>query len=271
MQNGSQYVLDRMMKNLEDLRPEIECLNVKAMKKKKNDGSSSASSSESSDSDMGKPMDMPALRKRKNSPAVAVAAQTSAPENRTHSIPPVHAEPLSQTHTEMVILPLFHSAERKPPQVEEPAIVAACCTANSASPVTAQEIYRRGPIEPKDTLSGRVIVDATSSSPPSPDISVFMEANTRAVIEVCTIGKCKRGGSQQILASLQALPESPDVSVTSCKCMGKCKSAPNVRVKNDEGRTQVHSYVSVDDVDTLVALHLGGPLLARVDYGVAAT
>ncbi|KAG0504353.1 hypothetical protein KC19_6G026800 [Ceratodon purpureus] len=298
----SQLILDRIMRNLEDLQEEVESLNAKAMKKKKKDGSSSSSSSssESSDSaDMGEALDMRALRKRKISgkytrAALPAAAQTS----ESNSIPTVHIETFLQTHAvaEAATLPSFLSAEGNStgmasavsgsdnPQEGEPAIVAQiralCSTPNSPTSATTREIYRRGPIELKDTPSGRVIVDATSPSPDS--IPVSTDVSTSGKIEVCTVGKCKRGGSHEILASLQEyIPESSDIQVTSCKCMGKCKSAPNVRVKTSEGQTRVHSHVSVDDVETLLELHFGEQssasqssampmLFARVDSGIAA-
>jgi len=200
-----QGVLERIIKNLEDLQAEVESLNVKSKKKKS--GPPRSSSSESSD--------------------IGMAERLLAARSTRNLV-----------------------------EDEEPAIVAQiralCSTANPSS----REIYSRGPIELKDTPAGRVIVDTISSSLLSSLVDPV--SSTSGTMEVCTVGKCKRGGSQQILASLQGcIPESSSISLTSCKCMGKCKSAPNVRVRNSEGQTQIHSHVSMDDVDALLEMHFG--------------
>jgi NADH:ubiquinone oxidoreductase subunit E len=113
--------------------------------------------------------------------------------------------------------------------------------------------------------------------------TVPAEVSTSGQVEVCMGGKCKKGGAQQILASLQgSIPESSNISVTSCKCMGKCKGAANVRVTKDDGASQLHSHVVPDDVDTLLEFHFGLgasvgsqsgdvrlPVYARIDSGLA--
>lgn len=247
-------VLERIIKNLEDLQAEIESLNIKAKKKKYG---SSSFSSETGDFDMAKAVDMQAPCKSNKSAKHARAPIAVASDTFT-SISPSATEAMRS-----VMLPPFHSAEQiaaarstsDDVEEEEPAIVAQiralCSTANSPT----RETFSRGPIELKDTPVGRVIVDTISTSLPS---LVIPFPSTSGTIEVCTVGKCRRGGSQEILASLQGcIPESFSISVTECKCMGKCKSAPNVRVKNSERQVQVHNYVSVDDIDTLLELHFG--------------
>ena len=306
----SNPVMEQMIKNLQDLQAEVECLNVKAKKMKSGSSSSSSSSSssessesdvgeaiaemkplkvkgkkkngslssssissssESSDGDMGKAVDMRALRKSRDSVKemsvpVSMAGQAVpipiAPEETSSQATSAGVEAVSP------VMPSSLLSERIAAGIsaavstssylleEEPAIVtqirALCSTASVSTSANTKEIYSRGPIELKETPSGRVIVDTASVSP------VLTDASISGKIDVCTVGKCRRGGSQQILASLQeSIPESSNISVTSCKCMGKCKSAPNVRVENSEGQTQLHSHVSVDDVDTLLQFHFG--------------
>ncbi|CAN4104637.1 unnamed protein product [Withania somnifera] len=48
-------------------------------------------------------------------------------------------------------------------------------------------------------------------------------------IEVCMGGKCKRSGAGEILEELQRVV-GMEAAVSGCKCMGKCKVGPNVRV-----------------------------------------
>lgn len=209
-------MLERIIKNLENLQAEVESLNVKAKKKKSGSSSSSSSSSESSDGDMGEAVDMRALRKNKNFAKhtwapVALAGQNSASDNSSSSISVAPVETLASAHVvteamSSVMLPPFHLAERIAAALstsddvkeEEPAIVAQiralCSTANSA-PASTREIYSRGPIELRDTSGGRVIMDTTSSSFPSLVIPVSRDVVTGCTIEVCTVGKCKRGGS----------------------------------------------------------------------------
>jgi NADH:ubiquinone oxidoreductase subunit E len=54
-------------------------------------------------------------------------------------------------------------------------------------------------------------------------------------IGVCIREKCRKGGAQRLMASLQErIPEAAKIFFTSCKCMGKCRSAANIRVQKDE-------------------------------------
>jgi len=84
-------------------------------------------------------------------------------------------------------------------------------------------------------------------------------------IEVCMGGKCKKLGGPTLMMEFQRLA-GDDTVVVGCKCMGKCKSAPNVRVMNGESvnddslRTPsnpVVSGVSLEDVELIVANYLG--------------
>ncbi|CAH9094396.1 unnamed protein product [Cuscuta epithymum] len=60
-----------------------------------------------------------------------------------------------------------------------------------------------------------------------------MGSRTMKLFEVCMGGKCKKSGAQAILEELQnAVVGVPDVSVCGCKCMGKCKVGPNVRLSS---------------------------------------
>lgn len=168
--------------------------------------------------------------------------------------------------------PSLHSAERGAPeavtvggaQEEEPAI--AVSTSTSAN---MRETYTIGRIEAKETPS----VD--TPLPSNVVAAVCTDASAGGKIEVCTGGKCRKGGSQQILASLQeSIPGSSNISVTSSKCLKNCKAAPNLRVTNCEGKTQLHSHVSMEDIGTLLGLHFGNQgnavsnLFASIDSGV---
>lgn len=84
-------------------------------------------------------------------------------------------------------------------------------------------------------------------------------------IEVCMGGKCKKLGGPALMEEFQRVMDD-DTVVVGCKCMGKCKSAPNVRVMNGENvnddsvRTPsnpILTGVSLEDVELIVANYLG--------------
>ncbi|MCL7045728.1 hypothetical protein MKW94_030009 [Papaver nudicaule] len=54
-------------------------------------------------------------------------------------------------------------------------------------------------------------------------------------IEVCMGGKCKKSGAAELLQEFEKRVggvEGGSVAVVGCKCMGKCRDGPNVRVLN---------------------------------------
>ena len=80
-------------------------------------------------------------------------------------------------------------------------------------------------------------------------------------IQVCMGGKCKKSGSNQLLAAFEATVNNSgigcEVQVVGCKCMGKCRNAPNVRVQKEEDGNQLHMGVGIGDVDLIVGHHFG--------------
>ncbi|PKA53906.1 hypothetical protein AXF42_Ash011386 [Apostasia shenzhenica] len=80
-------------------------------------------------------------------------------------------------------------------------------------------------------------------------------------IEVCVGGKCKKSGAMELLQEFEK-KIGIEGAVVGCKCMGKCRQGPNVRVMNhnmmpDElGETPQNPLcigVGLDDVGTIVA------------------
>jgi hypothetical protein len=139
---------------------------------------------------------------------------------------------------------------------EEPEIVAQiralCNSANVGRGSVTLE--RRGSPRVQVMPDTPTTPPAWPSLPPAETRQVEMTGN----IEVCMGKKCKRGGAQQLLESFQEnIPEASNISVTSCKCMGKCKTAANIRVRKDEAEPQLHSHVLQEDVGTLLELHFG--------------
>lgn len=82
-------------------------------------------------------------------------------------------------------------------------------------------------------------------------------------MEVCMGGNCKKSGAVELLEELEKMVGT-EGAVVGCKCMGKCKKGPNVRVLNNkvEGfagpRTGgLCTGVGLKDVGAIVADFLG--------------
>ncbi|KAL3508021.1 hypothetical protein ACH5RR_033403 [Cinchona calisaya] len=74
-------------------------------------------------------------------------------------------------------------------------------------------------------------------------------------IEVCMGGKCKKSGAAALLGEFQKLV-GIEGAVSGCKCMGKCRDGPNVRILNDPVKTASNPLcigVGLEDVDSIVA------------------
>ncbi|KAI9195177.1 hypothetical protein LWI28_012429 [Acer negundo] len=78
-------------------------------------------------------------------------------------------------------------------------------------------------------------------------------------IQVCMGGKCKKSGGGALLEEFQRLmgvEGAVDVEVVGCKCMGKCKNAPNVKLSNSVDDTPANPLfigVGLEDVGGIVA------------------
>ncbi|KDP28340.1 hypothetical protein JCGZ_14111 [Jatropha curcas] len=81
-------------------------------------------------------------------------------------------------------------------------------------------------------------------------------------IEICMGGKCKKMGAIALLEEFEK-KVGKEGAVVGCKCMGKCKNAPNVKVSNCSTGLQGESTLSLcmgvglEDVDAIVANLLG--------------
>ncbi|KAE9455036.1 hypothetical protein C3L33_13072, partial [Rhododendron williamsianum] len=53
-------------------------------------------------------------------------------------------------------------------------------------------------------------------------------------VEVCMGGKCKKSGAASLLDEFQRVLGA-EASIVGCKCMGKCRGGPNVRILNYSG------------------------------------
>ncbi|KAJ1403005.1 Thioredoxin-like superfamily [Sesbania bispinosa] len=90
-------------------------------------------------------------------------------------------------------------------------------------------------------------------------------------IEVCMGNKCKRSGAAALLQEFERVVGAEGGAVVGCKCMGKCKSGPNVRIQNSVDHDLAEGLndsvkipanplcigVGLEDVDTIVGRFLG--------------
>lgn len=101
--------------------------------------------------------------------------------------------------------------------------------------------------------------------------NIMLETNAEAVvkavenkIEVCMGGKCKKSGATELLAELDRTV-GVEGAVVGCKCMGKCRDGPNVRVVNERSsgeeikvaRNPLCMGVSLEDVGAIVSNFFG--------------
>ncbi|KAL2338866.1 hypothetical protein Fmac_013312 [Flemingia macrophylla] len=104
-------------------------------------------------------------------------------------------------------------------------------------------------------------------------------------IEVCMGGKCKKSGAAALLQEFERVVGVEGGAVVACKCMGKCKTAPNVRVQSSVDHSlaqglgdsvKIPAYplcigVGLEDVDAIVARILGEDNTDLGFAGAAAT
>ncbi|KAF9592909.1 hypothetical protein IFM89_018625 [Coptis chinensis] len=108
---------------------------------------------------------------------------------------------------------------------------------------------------------GRSRTESSSAEKNSSAVESFAER-----IDVCMGGKCKKFGAAALLKELER-KIGVEGAVVRCKCMGKCKTAPNVRVSSKRNKGQDDSVtitknplflgVGLEDVDTIVANFVG--------------
>lgn len=84
-------------------------------------------------------------------------------------------------------------------------------------------------------------------------------------IEICMGGKCKKMGALALLEEFER-KVGKEGNVMGCKCMGKCKNGPNVRIQNESAKASVEPLINplslcigvgLEDVDAIVRNLLG--------------
>ncbi|XVF72839.1 hypothetical protein PTKIN_Ptkin12aG0152900 [Pterospermum kingtungense] len=111
---------------------------------------------------------------------------------------------------------------------------------------------------------------SSSQSKDDQSNSLVEETSSTKKIEICMGGKCKKLGAAALLEEFER-KVGDEATVVACKCMGKCKTAPNVRVLSSPGRTEAKGNedsvrpginptctgVGLQDVDLIIANLMG--------------
>ncbi|XP_022138132.1 diacylglycerol O-acyltransferase 3, cytosolic [Momordica charantia] len=104
------------------------------------------------------------------------------------------------------------------------------------------------------------IQGSTLPSPPQTRLPGSNVENGRRV-EVCMGNKCRKGGAGELMEEFEKVM-GVEGAVCGCKCMGKCRDGPNVRVcgsLDTVNQSPLCIGVGLEDVDRIVADILGQP------------
>ncbi|OVA16631.1 hypothetical protein BVC80_1543g65 [Macleaya cordata] len=180
--------------------------------KTKVDCESSSSSSESSDSECGEVVNMSCLRSGTTTEPKVDESQETVLEEKTSTSP----------------ISLLIQEQRKEEIVEGSSMNSRqdCCTGSSSTSCSS-----------------------SGSSPIVQRSEAAVMASSSERIEVCMGGKCKKSGAAELLEEFEKkLGIGGGVAVVGCKCMGKCRDGPNVRVLNQCNSGNVEQTVKEEDV-----------------------
>ncbi|GAB2217883.1 hypothetical protein Droror1_Dr00001097 [Drosera rotundifolia] len=235
------------------------------MKMKPDCESSSSSSESSSDGECHQLVDMAQLKRGLTVPPVETLSQSGSQ---------------GAVHEASLVTVNLASEPQNPLALEN-----TCCNSICDSPalVVLERNTAEQPIETSDkpktlqlnaSVADGLIDISTSSSYGAVKETVCDDAASSMAkkIEVCMGGKCKKSGAPALMEEFQRVLGG-EAAVVGCKCLGKCKSAPNVRVLRSSGEMDESEGnplcigVSLEDVGVIVANYLGAEVK---DYGVAA-
>ncbi|KAJ8898733.1 hypothetical protein K2173_004917 [Erythroxylum novogranatense] len=159
-----------------------------------------------------------------------------------------------------------NAAVKQTAQIESKQAVLDIATLTKTSPLTAVEVNElslgncRGDYESR---SGYVPGSSLNACNDNNNDEIAVGGGLEGKIEVCMGGKCKKLGSVALMEKLQMMV-GVEGAVVGCKCMGKCKNAPNVRVSKtsvemnmEPSFNPLYIGVGLEDVGRIVAELLG--------------
>ncbi|KAF5180940.1 Diacylglycerol O-acyltransferase 3, cytosolic [Thalictrum thalictroides] len=239
------------------------------MKSNKSDSDSSSSSSESSDDECEKVVNMKHLR----SSALAQLTNVNVVKETTLSVSSYHPTASKCEETDKVSRQRSSTATEA--SVDELQQFQADTSISSSSLLSVRE-HEKVEERDEDRHSPMCDTQECCTSKKSRAQSSACENNGSLIetfgerIDVCMGGKCKKFGAAELLEELQKKIGMEGV-VVGCKCMGKCKNAPNVRVLNKRSMNSAEGMgtsisapsnplylgVGLDDIDIIVSNFLG--------------
>ncbi|EOX95446.1 hypothetical protein QUC31_005034 [Theobroma cacao] len=262
---------DVLLAQLQQLRSEQKELKGKLKEERARlkatlEKSESSSSSESSDSECGKVVDMKRLRSNALKPLQDLEAPSDNALKRTEDMEaaPTVTEEGTLANSVMELGNKHRAlADMEAPMVTEEATLASSLMELENSDSSPQ-------IRIQEPCSG-FGSECCSSNGFKDDISNrIVEGASTKKIEICMGGKCKKLGAAALLEEFER-KVGAEGTVVGCKCMGKCKTAPNVRVCDSPSGIEARSIqdsiriginptctsVGLQDVDLIVANLLG--------------
>lgn len=103
--------------------------------------------------------------------------------------------------------------------------------------------------EPEPVIQETKTLEQPSSlQPVNTATRVGLEQNEKR-IEICMGGKCKKSGAGALLEEFERVV-GVEGAVVGCKCMGKCREGPNVRVLNSMSGVELEAKELDDSVRT---------------------
>ena len=209
-------------------------LKANLVKVKCKSDSSSSSSSESSDSDCREVIDMSRLRSSGSKEPEQAVEEAALAISSSPIV--ISSSPMEELNSKEVVGSVVPSLQ---------IIREECCTGTASS--------------------SNCCSNGSSSS------SVAVRAlSEEQRVEVCMGGKCKKMGAMALMEEFEK-KVGEEGAVIGCKCMGKCKTGPNVRLKNHTDGIQtergdgsfkfqanpLYIGVTLEDVGQVVATFLG--------------
>mmetsp|Transcript_10230 Transcript_10230/g.30816 ORF Transcript_10230/g.30816 Transcript_10230/m.30816 type:complete len:328 (+) Transcript_10230:385-1368(+) len=147
------------------------------------------------------------------------------------------------------------------PDLRALTVLASAAETSSHKPSPAQAVAAREaavrqlelvlPVAREDDANSAIVSGLGSASDALPESArsqiVPLGKVPAARIAVCQSSSCcKRGGAALLRAATDAAAGAPDIEVTACKCLGKCKQGPVVRLRVGRQKPDLITQAAAD-------------------------
>ncbi|KAL5782811.1 hypothetical protein ACOSP7_007840 [Xanthoceras sorbifolium] len=162
---------------------------------------------------------------------------------------------LEQVRAEEKELKRKRKQEKAKLKSQIPSSLASLESSDSESECEEEELMRVGCLAEEAVTSGENKQNVFQGR----SLQIQNEDSYTKRIQVCMGNKCKKSGGGALLEEFQrvtAVEGALNVDVVGCKCMGKCKNGPNVRLYNSVDDTPANPLfigVGLEDVGGIVA------------------